>query len=274
MHAMDSVEADIKYLAPGEEKPVYYASRGGSEAQLNLEGNFETHRVAIRNGRNEPGRDFSLDREGFTLLREQDDAVDLYDEASIRAGFLPQVESCIGRETGATRVVAFDFTLRSDSAGVRGDRNSREPSTVVHNDYTAKSGPQRVRDLFPPGEAEELLKQQFQIVNFWRTIQNPVKSSPLAVCDAQSVKKEELVDVVRVAKERTGELTMAYYNPAHRWYYFDAMQASEALLIKTFDSNPAAVAKNCIHTAFHFPGDNTGFQPRESIEVRNFVFFS
>ncbi len=274
MKAMDSVEAEIKYLAPGEEKPVYYASRGGSEAQLNLDGNFETRRVAITNGRTEPGREFSLDREGFRLVQAQIDQVDLYDEESVKESFLPRVESYIARETGATRVVAFDFTLRSDNAGVRGDRNSREPSTVVHNDYTAKSGPQRVRDLFPPEEAKNLLKQHFQIVNFWRTIRNPVKSTPLAVCDAQSVKKEELVDVVRVAKERTGELTMAYYNPAHRWYYFDAMQSGEALLIKTFDSNPAAIAKNCIHTAFHFPDESNNFEPRESIEVRNFVFFS
>ena len=271
---MDSVKAKIKYLAAGDEKPVYYASRGGSEAQLNLDGNFETCEVNIRNGRYKAPADFSLDREGFSLVEHQFTAVDLYDERTVKSDFLPMVESFIAKKTGAERVVAFDFTLRSDNADVRGSRQSREPSTVVHNDYTGNSAPQRVRDLFSKDEADSLLQKPFQIVNFWRSIKNPVKSSPLAVCDAQSVKQQDLVSVERIAEERTGELTMAYYSPAHAWYYFDSMQASEALLIKTFDSNPDAVAKNCIHTAFHLPTRGSTNLPRESIEVRNFVFFS
>ena len=270
---MNSVKAKLKYLAPGEEKPVYYASRGGSTAQLNLSGSFETHEVTITNARSESPSGFNLDTEGFTLVQHHAHSKNLYDEEQIKNSFLPEVEALVAKVTGARRVVAFDFTLRSDSEDVRGDRQSREPSTVVHNDYTEKSGPQRVRDLFGGEEAELLVQRPFQIVNLWRTITNPVESTPLAVCDAQSVEAGDLVDVVRIADDRTGELTMAYHNPAHAWYFFNIMKSEEALLIKTFDSDPDAVAKNCIHTAFYLPDQARVTMPRESIEVRNFVFY-
>ena len=39
----------------------------------------------------------------------------------------------------------------------------KQPAGRVHNDYTTKSAPQRVRDLMGE-EAEELLKRRFQIV--------------------------------------------------------------------------------------------------------------
>ena len=37
----------------------------------------------------------------------------------------------------------------------------------VHIDHTARSGPQRVRDLLPD-EADELLKGRVQVINLWR----------------------------------------------------------------------------------------------------------
>jgi hypothetical protein len=42
----------------------------------------------------------------------------------------------------------------------RGERSAREYAKTVHNDYTANSGPRRVRDHLPPAEAEELLRRK------------------------------------------------------------------------------------------------------------------
>ena len=56
----------------------------------------------------------------------------------------------------------------------------------VHIDHTARSGPQRVRDLLPD-EADELLKGRVQVINLWRPIKGPLQDSPLAVCDATTI---------------------------------------------------------------------------------------
>ena len=275
--ADESVTAELKYLLPSDETPVYYASEGGKEAQLELSGEFETRRISITDARYQQQKDelkrYSLDREGFTFTSHAVSIANFYDESEIKKTYLPEAENLVKNITGASRVLAFDATFRSDAKDVREVNNSREPSTVVHNDYTARSAPQRVRDILGDETASDLLKRRFSIVNVWRPLKNPVLTSPLAVCDAQSVEPEDLVAVERHAKDRIGELLLANYNPKHKWYYFKRMQADEALLIKTFDSLNDGSATSCIHTAFLMPDTPENVPPRESIEVRLFVFY-
>ena len=46
-----AVTASIRYLVPGEEKPVYVASRGGADARLTIGAEFEDREVTIHNAR-------------------------------------------------------------------------------------------------------------------------------------------------------------------------------------------------------------------------------
>ena len=271
--------AELQYLVPSNEKPVYYASEGGKEAKLEMAGEFEMHRVPVHDGRYRFGKwtggmDFSLDQEGFTLAPHVSAIKNFYDETEIKEHYLMEAEALVARMTGATRVVAFDHTLRADNQDIREARKTREPSTVVHNDYTVRSGPQRVRDILGEEAAEAVLQHRFTIVNVWRSIRNPVITSPLAVCDAQSVLPENLVAVERRAKDRIGELLLSTYNPDQRWYYFDRMGPDEVLLIKTFDSADDGRARCCIHSAFTAPDAPEDAPPRESIEIRTFAFFA
>ena len=267
------VDAEIQYLVPSDEKPVYYASQGGKDAELTMAGNFEMHRVAVRNGRYRKDSEFTLDNEGFTLVPHVSAVKNFYDENEIKESYLAEAQTLVAGVSGASEVVAFDHTLRADLAEVRESRQTREPSTVVHNDYTDRSGPQRVRDILGEARAKPLLKKRFTIVNVWRSIRNPVLTTPLAVCDAKTVSPEDLIAVERHAKDRIGELLLARYSPDHRWYYFEKMQSDEALLIKTFDSKDDGRARSCIHTAFTVPNPPQDALPRESIEVRTFAFF-
>ena len=239
---------------------------------------LEMHRVPIHNGRYRNGMwtggvDFSLDQEGFTLVPHVSATRNFYNETETKEHYFPEAEALVAKITGATRVVAFDFTLRADNQDIREARKTREPSSVVHNDYTVRSGPQRVRDILGEEVAEAVLQQRFTIVNVWRPIRNPVLTSPLAVCDAQSVLPENLHAVERRAKDRIGELLLSSYNPDHRWYYFDRMEPDEVLLIKTFDSVDDGRARSCIHSAFTAPDAPKDAPARESIEVRTFAFF-
>lgn len=163
--------------------------------------------------------------------------------------------------------------MRKRVEGPVDDHNSslRQPVGRVHVDHTAKSGPQRVRDLIPD-DAEELLKGRVQIINLWRPIRGPLRDSPLAVCDARTVRFDELVPTDLVYQHRIGETYSVKFNPEHRWFYFPEMTTEEILLLKCFDSKIDGRARFAPHTAFVDPPTPPNAPPRESIELRTLVF--
>jgi hypothetical protein len=124
--------------------------------------------------------------------------------------------------------------------------------SIRRADYSAKSGPQRVRD-FLPDEAEVLLKSRFAEINVWRPIIELLKDTPLAVCDARSIAPNDLLPTDLVYQHRVGEIYSVTYNSSHRWFYFPDMQRNEALLIKCYDSEEDGRARFTAHTAFDDP---------------------
>ncbi len=267
------VEARLRYLASAEEATVYVASVGGGDTSR-YQGNHVMQPVRIRDGRAR-AESPTLDREGFLLMAHASAVRDFYADGEIAAVYEPEVKALVRRATGAVRVEIFDHTRRAASLDVQKARLIREPASIVHNDYTARSGPQRLRDHFPdvPDEADRLLRRRFAIVNVWRSIRGTVRTAPLALCDASSLAPEDLVSVKRQARDRIGEIQQAVYNPAHRWYYFPEMQPDEALLIKTYDSATDGRARFTLHTSFDDPTAAADAEPRESLETRCFAFF-
>jgi hypothetical protein len=226
--------------------------------------------VPIRDARPMIGR-LSLDREGFVLLHHQTTVTNFYDEEEIRAIYYPECERVMRQATGAARVVAFDHIVRNAGMSAKGNA-VKIPAKRVHNDYTAWSAPQRVRDLMGE-EAAELLKHRFAINNLWRPIRGPVLDSPLTLCDAQSLAEEDLVASDLKYPDRTGETYAITYNPEQRYYYFPKMQPDEAVLIRCYDSSLAGAHRFSAHTGFDDPTTPPDAPPRESLEVRMLVFF-
>ena len=110
------------------------------------------------------------------------------------------------------------------------------------------------------------------MVNLWRPIRGPLRDAPLAVCDARTVAAGDLVPSDLVYRDRVGETYASRYNPEHRWFYVPEMQPDEALLLKCYDSATDGRARFAPHTAFEDPTAGTDVLPRESIELRTFVF--
>ena len=133
------------------------------------------------------------------------------------------------------------------------------PAHLVHGAYTLTSAPQRLRDLAKPPSANDALRSvldegqtllkpemvdralgddgRFTLINVWRNIaEEPVATHPLALCDAQSVRPEDLVVFEIHYQDRVGENYFAKHAPRHRWYYYPEMTRDEALLIKQWDS--------------------------------------
>jgi hypothetical protein len=123
-----------------------------------------------------------------------------------------------------------------------------------------------------PNEAEKLLRGRVQIINVWRPIRGPLRDTPLAVCDARSVKPEQLVASDLVYTNRVGETYSVLFDPGHRWFYAPEMRVDEALLLKCYDSNGDGRARFAPHSAFTDPTTPPDALARESIEIRALVF--
>lgn len=275
MSQPEAIRAKLNFLVPkpeyAHERPIYVASEGGADAGLSMTGEFALEPTDVLNARllDEPP---TLDREGFQLMGHDTAVVNFFDDQQIAEMYDEEARRLVADATGASRVVIFDHTRRGDSREVRAERMSREPSKVMHNDYTAASAVKRVRDILPD-EADDLLAKRFAIINVWRPVAKPVETAPLAFCDARSLDEANLLAAERRAKERIGELTLVTSNPGQRWMYFPLMKREEALLIKTWDSADDGRAKYSVHGAFDDPTSPADANPRESIETRTFAFF-
>jgi hypothetical protein len=266
---LGSIEATLNYFLDTGEKPFTYTGGPGS-LDVRTGGGQDPRAVVIRNGRREAG-DFTLDRNGFRFVRHDTKVVDFFDEAELRATYYPEMEALVKAQSGASRVVVFDHTLRTADDEARATRKIREVVRRVHNDYTEWSGPQRLRDVLPQ-EADALLRRRFAIVQVWRPIRYPVETFPLAICDAQSLAPTNLVVSERRYPDRIGQTYAITYDPAQRWYRFPRMRREEALVFKVYDSRQD-VARWTAHTAFEDPTSPPGARPRESIEIRTLALF-
>ena len=264
------VETSLSYLIDSSEKPFTYMYEppAGVPAMSLRSSRFP---ASISNGRLVLD-DLSLDRQGFVLVNHDSAVRDFYDADEVRKLYYPEVEQLVKKATGAMRVVAFDHNVRCLPMAQRKENGAREPVKFAHNDYTLKSGPQRVRDLLPD-EADELLKHRFAVINVWRPISEPVQESPIAVCDARTIDQKDWVTSDLRYRDRTGEVYSITFNPNHRWFYFPQMRRNEVILLKCYDSTDDGRARFTAHTAFDDPTSPPDAPARESIETRTLVFF-
>jgi hypothetical protein len=164
--------------------------------------------------------------------------------------YYPEIEVLLKEVTGAEKVVVFDHQVRNIQLSKQGESNAREYVRTVHNDYTAKSGPRRVRDHLPAAEAEERLRHRFAEINAWRPIRGPIESTPLAICDAESIAPKDFVPTDLIYRDKVGEVYRFIYNPNHRWSYFPRLERNEVILLKCYDSKEDGRARFSAHSAF------------------------
>src|ERR1700759_2686975 len=140
IESLPFVTAELNYLAPTSGKPRTYAydPPKGEPKSTNLP---EPHQVPIFDGRL-IAKDFSLDREGFELVRHPTAVKNFYDEAEIKRVYYPAVEAFMRATLKADRVVIFDHTVRKrvdGAANIRG-AGARQPATRAHVDQALPQG--------------------------------------------------------------------------------------------------------------------------------------
>lgn len=269
------VIAQVQYLAEKCERAIYYASSPGKDAHFRIDQGMKFYKVEVEDARDRrlSRNDFDgQDASGFELITSPSRVRDFLDRSQVESIYEAETGDLIKAHTGAYRVVFFDHTVRASDPQLRESKQLREPATLVHNDYTANSGFVCLRENMGD-EAEALAESRFQIVNVWRPLVDPVENFPLALCDVRSIDKNDMVDAERRAPNHIGEISLAIYNPNHRWFYFSDMHSDEVLLFKTFDSADDGKSLCSIHTAIDLADAPALAKPRESIESRAFVFY-
>lgn len=265
------VTATLNYSLDTGAPPVS-ESFGPNNIHYRYTGTHDPRQVTIEDGRPLAG-DFALDEHGFAFVEHRTAMGNFFDPEQLERVYYPEVAALVQRVSGAARVVVFDHTLRSGDESEREAKLVRAPVRSVHNDYTERSAPRRVREVLG-AEADHLLGRRFAIIQVWRAIDEPIRSHPLAVADARTLAPSDVIAAERRYPHRVGEIYQVRYNPAHRWFYFPRMQRDEALVFKVYDSADDGRARFTAHTSFEDPATPPEAPARRSIEARTFAFFA
>lgn len=262
----------LNFMVPMDEKPQVFMSVNQAEPNERT-GEFHMVDLPIVDARllDDPPQ---LDREGFALVNSPSAVTDFYNEKQITQVYYPECIALLKAQTGAREVHIFDHTLRVQDPDTRTKHGTRLPVPIVHNDYTEKSAPQRVRDLLEPDKAERFLAGRFAMVNVWRSFGESAELNPLAMADGRTVPDEDFIAVDIVYHDRTGEIYQNAYTEAQRWYYFSNMTRDEAILLKCFDTARDGRTRFTAHSGFENPNAPEGTPPRESIELRALLSFA
>ncbi|GAB5468949.1 MAG: CmcJ/NvfI family oxidoreductase [Rhodospirillales bacterium] len=266
-----STRGQIRYLASHDERPIIHVPAEGGEELRRRSARYADHSVAITDLR-PLAKALTLDDDAIVLRQSPTAVADLYDDQAVERDYYAEVEALLTAETGAARVVTFDHTRRFEADPGAAGPAERSAVRSVHNDYTDRSAPQRVRDLLGE-EAEALLTKRFAIANTWRPIRGPVLRAPLGFLHPDSLAPENLIAAELRYPDRSGEIYEIAYAPQHRWLYVPKMQREELLVFKCYDSARDGRARFLPHTAFDDISTLSGAPPRESIETRSLLFF-
>jgi hypothetical protein len=213
----------------------------------------------------------SIERNGFTMLREPTAMRDYQDATEIEQVLYPEAVGLAKRLNSAAHAIAFGPVARSDSPDYS---QSRLPAFGAHVDY----GRRTIEDMARPllgAQADYWLAKRVVLMNLWRPI-STVYRTPLALCDASSVKSADLHDSeIRGGLDDPNRAPLygynLSYNPEHRWYYASRMQPDELFAFKLYDSDSARPQWTG-HTAINDPETPDRSPPRQSMEIRTISF--
>ena len=267
-----ATRATLTFLKPMAERRYSYQYEPPAGVPMR-NGVDEPHAVSIRDAR-PLAVDLSLDEEGFELLQAPTAFASFDDPDAIRSAYYAEVERLLGQATGAARVIAFDHNVRNADRAAVGETGIRGPVPRTHNDFTAKSGPERAAAELVARAIDPLALEgrRYAIVNLWRPIGRKVEKWPLAVADARSLAPGDWVESDLIYRDRVGETYALGFSPGQAWYYFPLLAPDEAILIKGYDS-ATDVARFTPHSAFEDPASPPDAPERESIEVRALVIW-
>jgi hypothetical protein len=233
--------------------------------------------VTIEDMRDRAG-DFSLDREGFTVVTAPTSVTDFYDRAEVTGVYAREAGELLRSLTGCAATAMLNTPVVRVSGRV-GERPAGTTFTgdFVHADFSAAAAEYMLRRNLPPAEAEARLRNRYAVYNIWRAFSGPPQDVPLALCDTRTVAPADKQYCSITMRSATGELmsweNITYlYSERHRWCCCSDMRRDEAYVFRSFDSDPAR-DEQVPHSAFVNEACPASAPPRASVEIRMFAFY-
>jgi hypothetical protein len=264
-----TVQAEINYTGPMTSRPQFYANDQSLDRVA-----LDPRVVDIKDARSQLDRP-RLDREGFALIPHHSDIADFRDAEDVARVYPAEVRQLMLELTGADEVVVtghpiLRFGERSAEAGTRD--NSRA-ARLVHIDTSDETARQFAEMSAPPGNRPTRRIAQH---NIWRVFSPPPQDVPLAVCDARTVSRADLIPADAMF-DKDGEVRWSFealllqHSRMHRWSFFSDMTRDEALVFKRHDTDPNAPLY-VPHSAFSDPRVSA-VTPRASVEIRTVAYW-
>jgi hypothetical protein len=234
---------------------------------------LDAHIVTVHDARRAYGLGF--DRSGFELLRHHGTLGNwqaFSDATLVREVDYPEVGRAIQVRLRASKVLVIDHRLRAAGPTWEAAPRRFEPVRRVQPVPTFRFAAQQVLRHLDGAEAAKRLQQRFALVHVWRPIAGRAKRVPLALCDARTIKGEELLAGGSAHLGRPDQSLAIGFSFRHRWYWFPDHSPQEATLVKVFDSSIYGQAVASTYTAFDYVGSQED-AAKGSIESRTLVFW-
>jgi len=176
-----------------------------------------------------------------------------------------EIEALLSETINAKEVIVFDHTIRVDEPD-----QARQPARHVHNDYTAIGAEQRMIDVLGDQESKRFLKGHYGLINTWRPIENPIKSSPLGFIHPNSIVDEDWMTIYLDYPDDVREISGVAANHKHEWFYVSNMTLDEVVIFNTYDNNGHP---HLAHSAIDIDAETNIQTSRKSIESRAIVLY-
>ncbi|MDU0353530.1 CmcJ/NvfI family oxidoreductase [Paraglaciecola aquimarina] len=203
---------------------------------------------------------FEQDSVIFTELASV--TVDVDDQQST-AAYNAQLSELLKDKIGATEVIVFDHTVRTDDANAE-----RKPARNVHSDYSPSGAKQRLIDIIGQERANKWQQGHFGFVNVWRPLHQTVLTAPLGFVQPSSVATEDWLTLRLDYPDRTGQIMGLVFNQNHHWLYKSAMTPTDAAIFNIYDNSGI---QSIAHSALDLVNNPYPNRIRTSLESRTLV---
>jgi hypothetical protein len=246
--------------------------------------------VRIKNIRGHSS-DFTLHRQGFQICHLNSSLADWNDPVALKDIYFQEISTLLKRVTGATYVLSYEHHIRrkslKEALSTQSDDDDVDidgPVRRVHIDETPRSARTEFNYYIPRNASAfnaSLHERPFGIYNVWKPLRT-IRRDPLAVCDARSLRDEDLrpgaVTVPNVGEIENYAIRPPAEEGRHRWHFLKGQTEEEALVFRIFDSrwdggDGRERWHGVAHTSFVDPGTENIREDRESVEVRSFCVF-
>lgn len=308
MHGPEHVDAKLVFLYDNNFENNTFKSLAHKAPFSPTTSRFHTEPVRIHNARRLQQQYGSIaeffDRYGFALVSHESSVRDWNtdpqrpkSENDIVQKYWAEIDHLVRKELypgwGVGDIEQKPYVVRRGPGVVNETGQTATYGLSTHQDFglDADDYEDNTRALPPPYGGDQVAndwRQRFDspdvegmmVINFWRTVHmtEPLRHTPLCVCDPRSVKPEDQVRVGYPGPDgRLTNLMMLRPDAEQMWYYYPDMTNDEVLVFKQFDYfkvDGAARLRTCFHSAFKDPTAAQDAAPRQSCEHRVTIYYN